>query len=44
MCLITKMQELMQKIYINVYPNTLLVFEYLIRANQVFVSALIFAD
>ena len=35
----------MQKIYINVYPNTLLVFEYLcnranIRANRVFVSAL----
>ena len=36
----------MQKIYISVYPNTLMVFEYLcnranIRANRVFVSALL---
>ena len=38
----------MQKININVYPNTLLVFEYLcnqanIQANRVFVSALIYS-
>ena len=37
----------MQKIYINVYSNTLLVFEYLcnranIQENRVFVSALLF--
>ena len=36
----------MQKIYVNAYPNTVLVFEYLcnrvnIRANRVFVSALL---
>ena len=47
MCLITKNVRInAQKIYINVYPNTLLVFEYLcnranIQANRVFVSALL---